>query len=63
MDTNIISSIRLVLFVAVDSAILVTIINSNDFEFFEGYDEQTLIQPLELPRDEALMVFYPLRPT
>lgn len=63
VDTNIISSIRLVLFVAVESAILVTIINSNDFEFFEGYNGETLIQPLELPRDEALMIFYPLRPT
>ena len=46
MDTNIISRIRLVLFVAVDSVILVIIVNSNDFEFFEGYDEQTLIQPI-----------------
>ena len=36
MGSNIISSIRLVLFVAVNSVILVTIINSNDFEFFEG---------------------------
>jgi len=36
VGSNIISSIRLVLFVAVNSVILVTIINSNDFEFFEG---------------------------
>jgi hypothetical protein len=46
VDTNIISRIRLVLFVAVDSVILVIIVNSNDFEIFEGYDEQTLIQPI-----------------
>ena len=46
VGSNIISSIRLVIFVAVDSVILVIIVNSNDFEFFEGYDEQTLIQPI-----------------